>query len=429
MHRFLQLFKARMIAMVAVLAATLPAAAAAHPYVAHHGPRATASRSRTAKDTKCVAKRHRTCKKAHHATHKARKAHKGATSAASANVRRRHQGSAGPPPSTPSTAESPAAPTPPATPSVEVPVLTITGTTYYVSRNGSDSNSGTSPSSPWRTVKRVNAATLAPGDGVLFEGGATFSEEALMPRSSGASGSPIVFGSYGTGDASLPLGVWFKEHDGLAFEHLTFSGESSSIQGTGIQGTGSDVTIEWCSIGNDSLPVHAMGSEWTIDENTINHAGNSGMLLEGENFTVSGNTITDTGLDPSITWGKHGIYLKASNATVTDNTITSFNTDGISVRYRNSVLAGNTISGGPIGIGWFQYDPIAGTSHWTSNKISNTTVAGIYVSATSGDAEMGDLATKESFVIEYNTIDPAAGVEMNLETTSGTYETLENTLI
>jgi parallel beta-helix repeat protein len=427
MHRFLQLFKARMIAMAAVLAATLPAAAAAHPYVAHHEPRASASRSRTAKDTKCVAKRHRDCKKAHHAAHKARK---GASSAASANLRKRHQGSAGPPPSNP---ESPATstnpPPAPATPSVEVPLLAITGTTYYVSPNGSDSNSGTSPSSPWRTVKRVNAATLAPGDGVLFEGGAMFSEEALMPKSSGTSGSPIVFGSYGTGDANLPLGVWFKEHDGLAFEHLTVSGASSSIEGTGIQGTGSDITIEWCSVSNDSLPVHASGSEWTIDENTINHAGNSGMLLEGENFTVGGNTITETGLDPSITWGKHGIYLKVSNATVIDNTITSFNNDGISVRYRNSVLAGNTISGGPIGIGWFQYDPIAGTSHWTSNKISNTTVAGIYVSATSGDAEMGDLATKESFVIEHNTIDPASGVDMNLETTSGTYTTLENTLL
>lgn len=300
-------------------------------------------------------------------------------------------------------------------------MLAITGTTYYVSSLGSDANSGTSPSSAWRTVKRVNEASLAPGDGVLFEGGATFSDEALMPNASGATGSPIVFGSYGEGNATLLLGVWFRGQNHLAFEHLTIEGEGN------LQGTGEDVTVEWCSIGNDGLAINATGSnsDWTIDDNTIDHTGNSGMLLEGENFIVSGNTITNTGLDSSIPYGKHGIYLKASNSTVTDNTITNFSADGISVRYRNSVLIGNHISNGEIGIAWFQYDPVAGTSHWTGNTISGTTEAGIYVSPS--DDVGGN--TRESFVIEHNTIQPAAGVYMNLHPTTGTYTTLENTLL
>ena len=297
-------------------------------------------------------------------------------------------------------------------------MLTITGKTYYVSPSGSDSNSGTSPSSPWRTVKQVNEATLAPGDGVLFEGGATFPDETLMPSASGAAGSPIIFGSYGQGNATLPKGVWFRGHNYLAFEHLTIGPEGN------LQGTGNGVVFEWCAVGNDGTGINAMGSNWTIDNNTVDHTGNSGMLLEGDSFTISGNVITNTGLDSSIPYGKHGIYLKVSNAIVTNNTITNFSADGISVRYPNSVLAENRISEGAIGIAWFQMQPVAGTSHWTGNTIATTTDAGIYISSPGIGAE-----TPESFVIEHNTIHPSAGVLMNLHPSNGTYTVQENTLL
>jgi parallel beta-helix repeat protein len=303
---------------------------------------------------------------------------------------------------------------------VAAPVLTITGTAYYVSPTGSDSSSGTSPSSPWRTVKRVNQATLAPGDGVLFQGGASFSDETLMPSSSGAAGSPVVFASYGLGNAVLPQGVWFRGHNYLAFEHLTIA------TGGDLQGTGDGITVEWCSIGNSAhgLGINAMGSQWIIEDNTVDHTGDSGMLLEGDSFTVSGNTITNTGLDSSIHYGKHGIYLKVTNATVTSNTITSFSADGISVRDRNSVIAGNQISNGPIGIAWFQYDPVAGTSHWTGNTITGTTVVDIYVSR----SDIGG-NTRESFVIENNRLQRAAGDYMDLQPTTGTYTTRNNALL
>jgi parallel beta-helix repeat protein len=304
------------------------------------------------------------------------------------------------------------------TPAGDAPILTITGTTYYVSSGGSDSNSGTNPSAAWRTVKRVNRARLAPGDGVLFEGGATFTDETLMPSASGAPGSPIIFASYGQRNATLPQGVWFRGNDYLAFEHLTIGPNGN------LQGTGDGVTVEWCSIGNDSLAINAMGSHWTIDDNTVDHTGDSGMLLEGDSYTVSGNTITNTGLDPTIPYGKHGIYLRVSNARVTGNTITNFSADGISVRYRNSVLSRNRISDGPIGIAWFQYDAIAGTSDWTGNTITGTTGAGIYVSPSDIGGE-----TRESFVIERNTIRPFTGVFMNLHPTAGSQTKRENTLL
>jgi Right handed beta helix region len=297
-------------------------------------------------------------------------------------------------------------------------VLTITGTAYYVSPNGSDSNNGTSPSSPWRTIHRVNQAALRPGDGVLFQGGATFSDEVLMPIGSGASGSLIVFGSYGSGNATLAEGIWFREKSWLGFENLSIG------SGGNLQGKGSGIIVESCTISGDSLAVNGMGSGWTIDNNDIDHTGNSGMLLEGDSFTVSGNTITNTGLDASIPYGKHGIYLKVSNATVTNNTIANFSDAGISARYHNETIAGNHISNGPFGIAFFQDDPAAGTSHWMNNVITGTTVQDLYVSRSDAAG-----STRESFVIEGNNLQRAAGGYMDLEPTSGTYAVLANTLL
>src|SRR5690349_15494246 len=53
--------------------------------------------------------------------------------------------------------------------------------TYYVSNSGSDSASGTSSGSAWKSIDRVNSATLKAGDKVLFQGGQTFSGGLYVP--------------------------------------------------------------------------------------------------------------------------------------------------------------------------------------------------------------------------------------------------------
>ncbi|HET6558297.1 MAG TPA: hypothetical protein VFG54_13345, partial [Prolixibacteraceae bacterium] len=71
--------------------------------------------------------------------------------------------------------------------------------TYYVSSTGNDANSGQSSSSPWKSLSKVNAFTLMPGDQVLFQRGNTF-YGTLTVKNSGTSSAPIVFGAYGTGN-------------------------------------------------------------------------------------------------------------------------------------------------------------------------------------------------------------------------------------
>jgi hypothetical protein len=294
-----------------------------------------------------------------------------------------------------------------------VPV--ISGTTYYVSPSGSDANAGTSPGQAWRTVGRVNAQVLRPGDGVLFEGGYSYGDSDLEPASSGSAGHPIVFGSYGQGDAVLVQGAWFVQND-LTFDHLKF--EKTLFGGSQTQGTSNDITVQNCDFslpaGNQQLGLFGNGSGWVIQNNTIENTGLSGMLLWGDGYVVTGNTITNVGLYDAG-YNAHGIYLDASDSLVAQNTITNFSESAVSARYRASTIEDNYMSGGQIGIDFYQTDPQAATSHWTDNTITHTTAAGIYVS------DDGDYSLRESFVITGNTITPTTGPLTNLLPTAGTY--------
>ncbi len=300
---------------------------------------------------------------------------------------------------------------------------TITGTTYYVSPTGNDNNSGTSPSQAWQTVNRVNHASLSPGDGVLFEAGANFSDAVLMPPSSGTQRKPIVFGSYGTGQAVITQGAWFVEND-LAFENLGFA--ATFYGGSNTQGTSNSILLDQVNIdmadGNEALGLFGNGTGWTIEDSTINNSGLSGMLLWGSGYLITGNSITNTGAYTGNGYNNHGIYLDASDTTITDNKITNFEASGISVRYRGSMIEGNTISNGEIGIDFFQTDTVAGTATWTGNTIAGTTTAGIYISPSGSGGN-----TMESFIIEHNVLNIASGVYMNLSPTTGVQTVLNNT--
>jgi uncharacterized repeat protein (TIGR01451 family) len=78
------------------------------------------------------------------------------------------------------------------------------GNTYYVSTSGSDSNDGLSTDHPFKTIAKVNALSLQPGDQVLFKCGDTWRAEMLVVRNSGAASSPIMYSSYPTACTDKP---------------------------------------------------------------------------------------------------------------------------------------------------------------------------------------------------------------------------------
>lgn len=77
---------------------------------------------------------------------------------------------------------------------------------YHVSPRGDDANPGTIQR-PWKTIGKVNAAALNPGDRVLFQGGETFAGTIILGREDGgAAGARVEIGSYGEGRAVIHAG-------------------------------------------------------------------------------------------------------------------------------------------------------------------------------------------------------------------------------
>jgi len=131
-------------------------------------------------------------------------------------------------------------------------------TTYYVSSStGSDSNSGTASTSPWRTIAYVNAQTFQPGDSILFRRGDVWNES-LVPPSSGTSGNPIAFDAYGSGPApnltgyyAVPSSAWvvvtgnaWKAPVPLTYTTVNFC-LFGSVWGQKVAAVSSNLTAQW----------------------------------------------------------------------------------------------------------------------------------------------------------------------------------------
>ncbi len=71
-------------------------------------------------------------------------------------------------------------------------ITECTGTKYYVSNNGNDSNDGKSESTAWATLDKINSTKLNEGDLVLFERGGFW-------RGSISAQSGVSYSAYGTG--------------------------------------------------------------------------------------------------------------------------------------------------------------------------------------------------------------------------------------
>lgn len=76
-----------------------------------------------------------------------------------------------------------------------VPGETYTGTAYYVSPGGDDSNDDLSPETAWQTILRVNDADLQEGDAVFFERGGIY----RLTNSCLLLADQVTYSAYGEG--------------------------------------------------------------------------------------------------------------------------------------------------------------------------------------------------------------------------------------
>lgn len=82
---------------------------------------------------------------------------------------------------------------------------------YYVnSTSGNDLDSGTSPTSAWQSLTKLDGNTFQPGDSIFLADGSNWYGQQLVASSSGTANDPITYSSYGTGAdptiwGSIPL--------------------------------------------------------------------------------------------------------------------------------------------------------------------------------------------------------------------------------
>ncbi len=171
-------------------------------------------------------------------------------------------------------------------------------TTYYVSTGGSDSNSGTSQSSAWQSLAKVNGFPFQPGDQVLFQCTDKW-YGALNPQAGGAAGNPITFSSYGSGSPPLFTG-------GITLPNSGFTNVGGSVWQLSVPAQINEVYVNKVALipanPNANQQVAAIPNSWywsngVLQINVATNPNTDGNLYEGavlQDLICNGNPATST---------------------------------------------------------------------------------------------------------------------------------------
>jgi hypothetical protein len=179
------------------------------------------------------------------------------------------------------------------------------GTTYYVSKSGSDSNSGTQ-SSPWLTIQKA-ANTLQAGDTVQVRAGTYY--ERIRPARSGSSGAYITSRAY-PGETAVIDG------SGVSIDYYGLFGINDkqyiAVDGFEIRNAGSSGRVY------PGVGVTGSGSAYiTLKNLTIHNCANSGIMVDGANDFPSTSFIHNITIENcviyhnNVYWGQESISLIA----------------------------------------------------------------------------------------------------------------------
>jgi len=213
--------------------------------------------------------------------------------------------------------------------------VSSSGRTYYVdSVSGSDSNLGTSESSPFKTLGKVSGLDLNPGDSVLLKRGSTWNGTMkIYSNDEGSQSQRLTIGAYGTGDkpiienTSSPtnnryIGLDIFQTGGfLTVENIHF--RDIAFSGIQVLENRNEVLIKDCEFEDVGMGVNVKGSNVTVDSNyfhdlkmVVNTEGGKDdygafavNVLGGSagisNITISNNRV-ERAIAPSFDYGHDG---------------------------------------------------------------------------------------------------------------------------
>ena len=207
-------------------------------------------------------------------------------------------------------------------------------TVYYIDPGAATNGNGTigSPYNTWTSVK------WTAGNTYLQKAGTAYNSQLLISRKNGASGSPIVLGSYGTGakpvihnlffghlayfsfqNLSFPYGVnqnSTSPEDHVTFDHVDISNPSGPglfLSGTSTNEVVSNSTIHDVNGQYDCVSLSMRGNNpgqgVQFLGNAVYNCGIHGITVWTSYATISGNVVHGTGQHPGRAGGGSGIHV------------------------------------------------------------------------------------------------------------------------
>ncbi len=255
---------------------------------------------------------------------------------------------------------------------------------YYVSPNGNDTNSGTSPNSPWKTLDKVNSVGFSAGSTVFFERGGLW-RGSLTIRPSvtytayGNGDKPTIYGSpYDGADESLwtlvegTTNIWKFKYDmpdcgSVVFNHGEYHSykETPSYNGSTYLHRNSTLVFDYKTDISENLGIFCDNKRNLSAECPLYlrcDEGNPGKLFDSIEFMPRGNIMNVVANQNVVIdnfclkyGGSHGIGAgTVKNFTVQNcefhwigGSIQSYNSGGgtMPVRYGNAVESYGTPDG------------------------------------------------------------------------------------
>ena len=285
-------------------------------------------------------------------------------------------------------------------------------TTYYVDNCvtvGSDRNDGTSTSTPWLTINKVNTSIFNPGDSILFEQTCTWYEQ-LTVKSSGSAGSPITFGAYGTGvlpifDESAVVSTWTAV--GVSYPNVwyaTVAATPSAVFNNNVFATqaASEAALtegHWFASGTTLYYYESAGNPSSQGYTITASIRNYGITTDNKTYLTIQNIQTQKA-------NSFGILVGGTSSNVTVNGVKSYYNASFGIYIRgpstgpaqtgitvtNSDVAYNGTSGIMVGVYTSNVEISHNTLHNNSQLPINFT--GGYYSCSNG--------TSSNITVEYN---------------------------
>lgn len=240
---------------------------------------------------------------------------------------------------------------------------------YYVDAvNGNDNNTGTSTSTAWKTLSKINSKTFGAGDKILFKSGGVWDGQ-CHPMGSGTAASSIKVDIYGgtakaviNGGGTVSASFLLENQEYWEIKNLELTNNSSVADvyraGLDVQGKNAGRTLNHIYVSD--LYVHDVkgyssgheaGGISIGDASTISGKATPFNDVKVENCTISncsrlGIVIKSLCVNRgSVTWGTNN-YAPHTNIAIRNNVLTNIGGDGIIVFASTSpVIEYNVVNG------------------------------------------------------------------------------------